>query len=94
MEVDISGIKEKVAADRQQVSDTAEQLVAAPFAKGAKVDRQDGIKLIWKDRWVHLRASGTEPVSRIISEAPTAKESRSLADAMRQTVKAKRITGH
>ncbi len=31
----------------------------------------DGEKYIWKDQWVQVRASGTEPVVRIIAEAPT-----------------------
>ncbi len=31
----------------------------------------DGEKYIWKDQWVQVRASGTEPIVRIIAEAPT-----------------------
>ncbi len=42
---------------------------------GAAADRQDGLRLALGDRWVHVRPSGTEPVVRIIAEAPT------LADA-------------
>ncbi len=37
---------------------------------GAQADRQDGLRLAFADRWVHLRPSGTEPVVRIIAEAP------------------------
>jgi phosphomannomutase len=44
----------------------------------AELDTADGIKAIWKDRWVHLRASGTEPVVRVIAEAPDS----SSADAL------------
>ena len=33
---------------------------------------------VWPDRWVHLRASGTEPVSRIIAEAPSLAEANQL----------------
>ena len=29
----------------------------------------DGLKIIWKNKWVHVRKSNTEPVVRIISEA-------------------------
>jgi phosphomannomutase len=36
----------------------------------AKVDRQDGIRFEWEKSWVHLRASNTEPVVRVIAEAP------------------------
>ena len=35
----------------------------------AAVDRSDGLKLCWTDRWVHVRASNTEPVLRIAAEA-------------------------
>ncbi len=38
---------------------------------GADEDRQDGLRLSLADRWVHVRPSGTEPVARIIAEAPT-----------------------
>ncbi|MEX2175217.1 MAG: phosphoglucosamine mutase [Pirellulaceae bacterium] len=38
----------------------------------AKLDRQDGLRLDWPDRWVIIRGSNTEPIVRIIAEAPTA----------------------
>lgn len=40
----------------------------------------DGIKRVWNDRWVNIRKSGTEPVIRVFSEAPTASEAESLCD--------------
>lgn len=36
----------------------------------AKCDQQDGIRFEWEKSWVHLRASNTEPVVRVIAEAP------------------------
>jgi phosphomannomutase len=44
----------------------------------ATADAQDGLRLDWPDRWVHLRPSGTEPIVRVIAEAPTAAEARAL----------------
>jgi phosphomannomutase len=35
----------------------------------AKADRRDGLRLEWTDRWVHVRASNTEPIVRVIAEA-------------------------
>ena len=29
---------------------------------------EDGVKITWKDRWVHFRASNTEPIVRIFAE--------------------------
>ena len=43
----------------------------AAAVSGASEDRQDGLRLALADRWVHLRPSGTEPVVRIIAEAPS-----------------------
>ncbi|MEP6492329.1 MAG: phosphoglucosamine mutase [bacterium] len=37
----------------------------------AAADTQDGLRLSWPDRWVHVRPSGTEPIVRVIAEAPT-----------------------
>jgi len=36
---------------------------------GARIDRTDGLKLLFEDGWVHLRCSNTEPVLRILAEA-------------------------
>jgi len=44
----------------------------------AEADTQDGLRLSWRDRWVHVRPSGTEPIVRVIAEAP----SREDADAL------------
>ena len=44
----------------------------------AAVDRQDGLRLSWPDRWVHIRPSGTEPIVRVIAEAPTAEAAAEL----------------
>lgn len=48
----------------------------------AVADTQDGLRLDWPDRWVHLRPSGTEPIVRVIAEAPSDEAARQLvADA-------------
>lgn len=44
----------------------------------AVADSQDGLRLTWPDRWVHVRPSGTEPIVRVIAEAPTESEARQL----------------
>jgi len=45
---------------------------------GAQVDTQDGLRLSWPDSWVHIRPSGTEPIVRVIAEAPSADAARAL----------------
>jgi phosphomannomutase len=37
----------------------------------ASASRLDGLRLDWSDRWLLVRASNTEPIVRIIAEAPT-----------------------
>jgi phosphomannomutase len=50
----------------------------------AEVDTQDGLRLTWADRWVHVRPSGTEPIVRVIAEAPTASEAEALIAKCRE----------
>jgi phosphomannomutase len=50
--------------------DTVYSSLRASFPD-AVVDTQDGLRLSWDDRWVHVRPSGTEPIVRVIAEAPT-----------------------
>jgi phosphomannomutase len=64
--------------DPAQVASLWDQ-VAAAFPE-ARADRRDGLRLEWNDRWVHVRASNTEPIVRVIAEAPDAPGARSLAD--------------
>ncbi len=50
-----------------------------------KLDFTDGIKIVRPKSWVHIRASNTEPIIRIIAEAPTEKEAHELCeDVMRK----------
>jgi phosphomannomutase len=39
--------------------------------KDAQLDLTDGVKAIWTDRWIQARASNTEPIIRLIAEAPS-----------------------
>jgi len=45
----------------------------------ARADRRDGLRLDWDDRWVHVRASNTEPIVRVIAEAAEPTLARELA---------------
>ncbi len=48
---------------------------------GAVVDIQDGVRIDWPARgvWAHVRASNTEPIMRVIVEAPTEAEAHDTA---------------
>jgi phosphomannomutase len=44
----------------------------------AQADRLDGLRLDWPDRWVHVRPSNTEPIVRVIAEAPQVEAAQGL----------------
>ncbi len=50
----------------------------------ATADERDGLRLSWADRWLHVRPSGTEPIVRLIAEAPTAADAERLVAAGRE----------
>jgi len=50
----------------------------------ASVDTQDGLRLAWQDRWLHVRPSNTEPIIRLIAEAPTHAAAEQLVDEGRR----------
>ena len=61
-------VKEKFTCRREDANRAVEAVKAA-FA-GETIDTQDGIRIDWPDAWVHARPSNTEPIMRIIAEAP------------------------
>ncbi len=50
-------------------------------------DLLDGVKIDFLDSWVHLRKSNTEPIVRVIAEAPTEEKARKLADRFLSEIK-------
>ena len=75
-------VKDKLDRPSAPLDDVYSSLRKA-FAD-AEVDTQDGLRLTWPDRWVHVRPSGTEPIVRVIAEAPTAGEAESLIARCRE----------
>jgi len=50
----------------------------------ASADTQDGLRLAWRDRWLHVRPSNTEPIIRLIAEAPSGAAAQELVDEGRR----------
>ncbi len=61
-------VKDKVDI-KPGMSDTIEPSLRSAFGDAA-FDTQDGVRVDWEDRWVHVRPSNTEPILRLIAEAP------------------------
>jgi phosphomannomutase len=51
------------------------------------INNLDGIKIDTDNTWVHLRKSNTEPIIRIMAEAPTEKEAQQLVDQYLKEIK-------
>ncbi|MGD8393972.1 MAG: phosphoglucosamine mutase [Candidatus Eiseniibacteriota bacterium] len=45
-----------------------------------RIDRTDGVKVLWESSWVHLRRSNTEPIIRVIAEARESGEAQRLVE--------------
>ena len=71
-----------IVKDKYEVApDQLPALYAALQARWpkAKVNRIDGLRLDWDDHWVHVRSSNTEPIVRVIAEAPGLRKRRIYA---------------
>jgi len=77
-------IKTKVKLGR---SDIEKKIISLKNAfKGDKINRMDGIKISGKDWWVQIRASNTEPITRIMSEAADAKTAGNLVKTVKSII--------
>lgn len=91
-------VKDKVDFAHVSLNEVYAVLKASFPDANANID--DGLRLDWTDRWVHLRPSGTEPIIRIIAEAPTEADARALiasahaplARLMQETASARQVT--
>jgi phosphomannomutase len=79
-------VKDKLDRPDAPLGDVYAALTAA--FPGASVDTQDGLRLSWSDRWVHIRPSGTEPIVRVIAEAPTRADAELLVSQSREPLDA------
>lgn len=52
----------------------------------AALDERDGLRLSWPGKWLHLRASNTEPILRAIAEARTENEAQALCRAAEEVL--------
>jgi phosphomannomutase len=79
-------VKDKLPRDAGSLEDAYGKLESG--LKAPEADHQDGLRLAWpkERRWVHLRASGTEPILRIIAEAPDAAGAQELVERARDAL--------
>ncbi len=73
-------VKRKVEFPRSALSDA--YVALAEDLDAGEQDEADGLRLAWpkKRAWLHVRPSGTEPVVRLIAEAPDVGGARALVE--------------
>ena len=78
-------VKQLIPVDPRRIYSTLHEFRArTDDGCGAAVDQTDGVRLDWPDGWVHVRASGTESMVRVIAEAATPARAQQLADWARE----------
>ncbi len=84
-------IKDKIAVDREKkrnIVDKIGEFLERNMPQGAKnIVRVDGVKIIYEDSWLLIRASGTEDVIRVFSDAPSLEKAKKLVDYGKNMVK-------
>lgn len=73
--------KTKIEAGSRNPREIIDRIADRYAGKGA-INTDDGLRIDFGDSWVHLRPSNTEPIIRIISEAPKAERAKELADSI------------
>ncbi len=71
-------VKAQTACPSQRVADVLRR-VRQVYAQ-YPLDLHDGVKVTLGDAWFHVRGSNTEPIVRVVAEAPTVAAARALAD--------------
>lgn len=79
-------LKTKFECRREDAEKAVEAVKRAFLTE--RVDTQDGVRIDWADSWVHARASNTEPIMRIIAEAPTTAGAEARVASVRKVVDA------
>lgn len=80
-------VKKKVSIEGMDPDQILQQL--ADKYKDQQINTLDGLKIDFEDSWVHLRKSNTEPIVRVIAEAPTLEQAEELADRFMKEISEK-----
>ncbi len=70
--------KDKIKLDKTVNVDSIIKLISKKYSD-QKINKEDGLKIDFKDSWVQLRKSNTEPIIRVYSEAKSQKDAIALS---------------
>jgi phosphomannomutase len=79
-------VKDKLECPANRVESACQALEKK--YRDAKATHGDGLRLDWPDRWVQVRASNTEPILRVIAEAPEEATAAALCSEAMSVVRA------
>ena len=78
-------VKDKILLGSFQ-PDAIFQKLNEKYSTTGRTTTEDGLKIDFDSSWVHLRASNTEPIIRIIAEATTQQEAATLVDRFKKEI--------
>jgi phosphomannomutase len=79
-------VKDKITCPSNRIPDVL-RMVKREFG-GHRLDTRDGVKVILEDgRWFLVRGSNTEPIVRVVAEAATDGDARTLVDDLMTRVR-------
>ena len=78
-------VKQKINVEGMDPDKLLKQM--ADSHSDAEINFIDGLKIDIGRTWVHLRKSNTEPIIRVIAEAPDEKEAMQLANSFMNEIK-------
>ena len=70
--------KDKIKLDKTVNVDSIIKFISKKYSE-QKINKEDGLKIDFKDSWVQLRKSNTEPIIRVYSEAKSQKDAIALS---------------
>jgi phosphomannomutase len=72
-------VKSKIElTSQEQVRSILTKLESKFSSRAKSTNHEDGLRIDFERSWLHARASNTEPIIRLIAEAPTRAEAESI----------------
>ncbi len=78
-----------IEKDKVEINNIDNKKITSAMKKlfpDAQINTIDGIKASFDDKWVHVRPSNTEPIVRIIAEAKSKKEAKTLIENIKSII--------
>ena len=74
-------VKSKIALENaEQVASVLAAVKLKMAGEAISINEEDGIRFDFENSWLHVRSSNTEPIIRLIAEAPTREEAEAILE--------------